>query len=67
MNEYLIEAYWGRRSKWPCFKWLFTDKNKSRERVEWKAHTQEPWFIQQAGIYYTNIWEQNHGIVDERV
>lgn len=30
MNEYLIEAYWDRRSKWPCSKWLFTDKNKSR-------------------------------------
>lgn len=27
-------------------------------------HTREPRFIQQAGIYYANIWEQNHSIVD---
>lgn len=58
MNEYLIEAYWGRRSKWPCSKWLFTDKNKSRlQRKNGKAHTREPQFVQPARIYYKKTCE----------
>lgn len=58
MNEYLIEAYWGRRSKWPCSKWLFTDKNKSRlHGKNGKAPTREPQFVQPARIYYKKTCE----------
>lgn len=52
MNEYLIEAFWDRRSKWPCPKSSFTDKNKSRGGGGWKVHAGARWFAQPEGKRY---------------